>query len=187
MNAPSDPDLPGDTNEVPETAHSEDGRARDEILPLAFIDGAGVPPGWQVPWPDPPAPTAAPRRDRHVQILTSAATSATITLLMLWLWGPAQPAGDSRSPTDPAGTASRHLEPAEDGARSHAAATDGPTRIAAAVPAGQPVTGIRQVVDGPQAADPATGFAVVTQPPGASVTINGVGYGRTPIRIKFLP
>jgi hypothetical protein len=31
------------------------------------------------------------------------------------------------------------------------------------------------------------GFVVITEPEGAHVTINGVGYGTTPVRIEHLP
>jgi hypothetical protein len=72
-------------------------------------------------------------------------------------------------------------------ARSKAAAADEASGVVQVLSTNESAPAIRTVVRKGSATWSSTGLAVVTQPAGASVTINGVGYGRTPIRIKYLP
>jgi hypothetical protein len=92
---------------------------------------------------------------------------------------------ESASPDEHARRAETVSRPG--GAARAAAAADGAPGAVQVVSADERTTAIRKIVRETSATWSSTGLAVVTQPAGASVTINGVGYGRTPIRIKYLP
>jgi len=64
--------------------------------------------------------------------------------------------------------------------RTPPAADRTPTRAASRNVASEPEVRVATMSRRP-------GFVVVTEPEGAHVTINGVGYGMTPVRIEYLP
>jgi PEGA domain len=147
-------------------------------------------------------------------IATTAVTSASLALLAVWLLGPAPPEAERSVPVlvlqpAPARQPPPAVQPAparqpaaaiaaQQGARVAASIrTPAPsTRVAAAPPARkaalssvQPakVATRREVAGRPQGAGAASGLVVVTEPTGARVTINGVGWGSTPLTIPYLP
>jgi PEGA domain len=164
-----------------------------------------VPPGWRVPWPEPPSPAERRARvDRLLGILTSASTSAAVSLLVLWLWGAGQ-AGENQS-----GVTVTYQPLAADAQGQHLPADESPQTKqrapqASMVPATTPSNGSFRAAgrENPELVPDATSsdadvarttavtrsaaLVVVTQPEGARVTINGVAYGTTPARIRFLP
>jgi hypothetical protein len=179
------------------------------MKPVAFSNPPDVPPGWSVPWPDPPS-AQDERFDRLVGILTATFTLAGVSLLAVWLWTPAQSAGrdavtaSASTRRNTAGRQNTTLAPAPDrGTRGSVQETaELRTRLApsggvapAAVLARderrrdpRPDTNSNAGYDQRAALQGRTaGLLVLSQPLGARVTINGVGYGTTPARIPYLP
>lgn len=126
----------------------------------------------------PHAPAISIRSNLWV-IAIAAVTSAGVSLLTVWLWSPGVTAVGERAATtsnEPAEEASAMPEatPEPSGISSPAAAIDG--------------TG---TADGTQVARAAASapsrLVVITQPAGARVTVDGVGWGVSPLTIRHLP
>jgi PEGA domain len=152
------------------------------------------------------------RDSRFSVISTAAGTSAIVSLLTLWLWTPVIPhvdnsAGtvsvtyellDSEHPQD--GRIEDTTDVTEPDAGLIATKTEAAvvpvsrsTRAAANDPRARSESQRRAAEDDRDAV-PSSAAAVglsriviVTEPAGASVTINGVGYGTTPLTIPYLP
>jgi hypothetical protein len=162
--------------------------------------------------------------DRTSIVATAAVTSACVSLLTMWLWGPGGPSG-----TEPLAATSHPRAVGEPGASFSVprgvatqpgagasisgAATSEPrpgtpqTRQGMTTPA-QPAAATAQArritaADSAPAASPhsaraanpptpaagsnaSTRLVIVTEPEGARVTINGVGWGTTPLTIRYL-
>jgi hypothetical protein len=149
-----------------------------------------------------PGSTIEPRRavahdrDQRFSVMaTAACTSASVSLLTLWLWTPA-PAHVNEG----TGTVSVTYEQLDSTAQADDAAAGADATI---VPIAQSVSAPLEApatASGPPAGkigdeekapvndgQGASRFVITTQPEGASVTINGVGYGTTPLTIPYLP
>ena len=139
------------------------------------------------------SPETIRERDPRFSVMaTAACTSATVSLLTLWLWMPSTPAARDANGTvsvtyellDPERAQDGHddVDDADERApvadvistRGDAAAvrTSGPTRTS--------------LESATRQAEPGDRISITTQPEGASVTINGVGYGVTPLSIPYL-
>ena len=137
----------------------------------------------------PPHDEARGRDPQLSVIATAAGTSAIVSLLTLWLWTPVPPRVDGAG-----GTVSVSYEPldqerAQDG-RSEAAVEPAPIAGARSTRGG---SGVVTAAARRAAADDnlddvsVSRVRITTQPEGASVTINGVGYGTTPLAIAYVP
>jgi hypothetical protein len=178
------------------------------VKPAAFNNASDLPPDWSVPWPDPPSPEDE-RFDRMVGILTAAGALAGVSLLAVWLWGPGptergHDATSASARRNPAARQTNPAAPAIVGTAGSAPETADP-RMRLAPPYGTPAAVLARDTerrrrpstdDAPvsTAYDPRPavqgrtgGLLVLSQPLGARVTINGVGYGTTPTRIPYLP
>jgi hypothetical protein len=135
---------------------------------------------------EPPRNATGQRDPRFSVMATAACTSAIVSVLTLWLWTPAPPPGD-----DSGGTVSVTYEPLDPERARDGRAGDGTDSRdpVADVVATSGDSAVVPVSGGARAAslDAATRISITTQPGGASVTINGVGYGTTPLTIPYLP
>jgi hypothetical protein len=142
---------------------------------------------------EPPHDEPRERDPRFSVMATAAGTSALVSLLTLWLWTPAPPrAGDAN------GTFSVTYELLDqdrgrDG-RADDAATRAPVAGAIGVQGESVVVPVSHTPAAPlerstddEDARSSSRIRIITQPEGASVTINGVGYGTTPLEIPYLP
>ena len=142
----------------------------------------------------PPDREVRERDSRFSVMATAAGTSAFVSLLTLWLWTPA-----AITPEVPGGTVSVTYELLEAGSGDDGSEAtdlgDAPDVEPAVTPAAGEVAGDslsrravadRSVVRVSDTASPSR-LAISTKPEGASVTINGVGYGTTPLTIPYLP
>ena len=140
-------------------------------------------------------PHAEPReRDPRFSVMaTAAGTSALVSLLTLWLWTPAPPRAHDANGTVSVTYELLDQERGRDG-RTDDAATRAP--VAGAIgthgeslvmpishTAGASLERSTQGDDPP----PSSPIRIITQPEGAGVTVNGVGYGTTPLEIPYLP
>ena len=152
-----------------------------------------------------PMPVPA-HNERVSSILTTAVTSAGVSLLTMWLWGPVTPPG-----TESLDAASKVGEQAPEpqvvlgmavvNAPIPAAAPSSPAlplaRNAAAIPPALPLAAKASPISralrlatnaSPVSAAPGSSrLVVITEPEGARVTINGMGWGTTPLTIHNLP
>lgn len=158
-----------------------------------------VPDGWHVTWPDPPS--ARDERIQHMLGLFAAGCAfALASSLVLWLWGtrdsrdlaPNRNLGtfaDADPDADPA-TPAAVLPPGLPGAAGAGSGTtdEGGALAPKRLPGSQPGESSGSVdTRRPQSGRRTSGLLVVSEPPGARVTINGVGYGATPARIAYPP
>jgi hypothetical protein len=131
-------------------------------------------------------------------IVIAALTSASVSLLTIWASGRASVPGNewvpvvtvSYEPLEPAATA-QPLEPAGSAAPSAEPANTGAPAFGDAAAGGGTTGSLATARDtttpqGTSGSAP-SGFVVTSQPEGAHVTINGVGYGVTPLNVRFLP
>ena len=152
------------------------------------------------------------RDPRFSVISTAAGTSAIVSLLTLWIWTPVAPhvadsSGsvsvtyeqlDSERPQD--GRADEEMPEAKE-PEAGVIATRGddavlpvahPTQEAppgstARSAARRPTADVEKDVAPASAAVGVSRIVINTEPAGATVTINGVGYGTTPLTIPYLP
>jgi hypothetical protein len=141
---------------------------------------------------EPPHDEPRERDPRFSVMATAAGTSALVSLLTLWLWTPTPPRA-----ADANGTVSVTYE-LLDQERGRDGTDDATTRdpVAGAIGAnGQsvvvpvshtPPRRSSESTDGEDAPS-SSRIRIITQPEGAGVTINGVGYGTTPLDIPYLP
>ncbi|HTM34937.1 MAG TPA: PEGA domain-containing protein [Vicinamibacterales bacterium] len=141
---------------------------------------------------EPPHDEPRERDPRFSVMATAAGTSALVSLLTLWLWTPTPPRA-----ADANGTVSVTYE-LLDQERGRDGTDDATTRdpVAGAIGAnGQSVVvpvshtaaaPLERSTDGEDAPS-SSRIRIITQPEGAGVTINGVGYGTTPLDIPYLP
>jgi hypothetical protein len=144
------------------------------------------------------------RDPRFSVMVTAACTSAAVSLLTLWLWMPSAPPAQDGNGTVSVTYELLDPERAQDGrdddADERAPVADvmstrgdagvvprsGAARTSLESAAGQAE---RRGDDdlSPVGTARASRLSITTQPDGASVTINGVGYGTTPLSIPYLP
>jgi hypothetical protein len=135
--------------------------------------------------------TVPSRSDWFVGLAISAGISACVSLLALWLWSQNQaPASDA------VGQLTITYEPldAVQPASTTAAPTPSPEgesqrdrETAAAIDAGAPAAAARPAQPARAATAGTPALVVISQPEGARVTINGLGYGSTPLTVAGLP
>jgi len=142
---------------------------------------------------EPPHDEPRERDPRFSVMATAAGTSALVSLLTLWLWTPAPPRA-----ADANGTVSVTYELLDQERGRDGGADDATTRdpVTGAIGAnGQSVVvpvshtaaaPLERSTDGDDAPS-SSRIRIITQPDGAGVTINGVGYGTTPLDIPYLP
>jgi PEGA domain len=138
--------------------------------------------GWTI-WRERPSTPGGPSNTWFAVMATAAFTSAGISLLTLWLSSPGQTAGIDSVPT--VGVWYEPLESisTERDALEAAASPDARDRPGSAARAAR-----RAGVPAPaRTANVRADRIVITQPAGARVTVNGVGYGATPLSIPHLP
>lgn len=131
----------------------------------------------------PPAPPPTPRRTRPGQAFAlggAAAIAAVAGLMAVWLWSQA-PGLD----TDEAATVTVSYEPLVEPARA-----DGPPTVTAVRRARSRAEPTRFAAGAPVVRERlgpgSTGLEVITEPVGARVTVNGVGWGSTPLALTNL-
>lgn len=139
-----------------------------------------------------PLPAAVPRTRRLTRTVAAVAVGiAALTLGVLWQSGRerrvpsvtqapvAPPAARTDVPVEVARAVSREAVPAS--------ATAGTTEPAAndTAPLPRDPATSTDAIPAPPRAD--AELEIVTEPEGAHVTIDGVGWGRTPVTIKYLP
>jgi cytoskeletal protein RodZ len=167
----------------------------DEAIPLARLERVLQPPVEPAP-PAEPAPVRTPLLTRQRVIVGAALIAITaIAGYMMRNRGPSALEAQQTAATDTAPqlsvqTVSHSIPSATVGTSLRA----GDSTVARpggqdAVPAAVTVpTQVEAPVSSPAAAqDPATRLVVTTQPPGARVTVNGIGWGTTPVTIRYLP
>jgi hypothetical protein len=160
------------------------GVARPEIAPstgaAGFVGDSTAFSEWAFVWRRPPRAGRAIGIDPLRLIAIAALTSAAVSLLTIWISGGAQ----VRVPGNewvPVVTVS--YEPLEPESTAPAVAAAGSPAAPISETANEEA---RPVPRGTTEPAP-TGFFVTSLPEGASVTINGVGYGITPLTVRFLP
>jgi hypothetical protein len=138
------------------------------------------------------------RNDWLLGVVASACISACVSVLAMWLWGGQ---GQAASPdlVDAMTVTYEPLEPSvapQQGTivePSQQAEADDPVttrsslaRDARAVPRREAAV-LASNDRAPVTLSRRSGFVVITEPEGAHVTINGVGYGTSPVNIRYLP
>jgi hypothetical protein len=127
------------------------------------------------------------RDDRLSVIVTAAFTSAGVSLLTMWLWSPGLPAGNeavavAESRKRAEAPVRQGLPAPQEGRVRQETPVDAPILVAAA----REPSGAHDIVRATDAYGPSP-LIVITEPAGARVTINGVGWGTTPLTIRHLP
>lgn len=139
----------------------------------------------------PPTVPAWVRSDRLQVLATAAVTSVLVSGLTLWMWGQGRVVSGSEVGAvtvsyellDSGAGAADSVEPGEAFEKSEARPEDSPARVVAARQDGDVVP----VTSGSTGVDRPARLVVITQPSGARVTINGVGWGTTPVTIPYPP
>lgn len=142
---------------------------------------------------EPPRDEPRERDPRFSVMATAAGTSALVSLLTLWLWTPAPPRAGAANGTVSVTYELLDQERGGDG-RADDAATRSPVADAigahgesVVVPVSHTAApSLERSSDGEDASS-VSRIRIITQPEGASVTINGVGYGTTPLDVPYLP
>jgi hypothetical protein len=170
--------------------------------------GIGVPVGERPS--EPPSRTLRSRHGQNLALGGAALISAVAALMAVWLWGRAdtggrdedasvtvsyeplaEPVGDAspavlESPADAAATPSTEAERPRRPAPSSPEAGSAAPRATASRPVRVPRTARpAQGGSSPPAAG-STGLVIITEPPGARVTVNGVGWGSAPLTLGNL-
>jgi hypothetical protein len=129
--------------------------------------------------------TARARPEPLTVVATAAITSAGVTLMTMFLWnqGIAPPALALRGvDAVPASIAAVAQSPAIELAPSASADS-----INDRAPAAERATDTDRGAERAAAADSSRAVAIISEPDGARVTINGVGWGITPLTVRHLP
>lgn len=129
-----------------------------------------------------PAGLTAPARIARAVGIVAAAIAVALALAVLWQPERTQTALAVVEPAKPPAHVTAppaHVDPP-------------PAAVPSSAPASAPTNDVRPVVAPPPATDdpaPARGDAlvIVTEPPGARVTIDGIGWGTTPVTVPYLP
>jgi hypothetical protein len=164
------------------------GAPDDQTLatPYRIVGATRAASGAGVAWRDQPVPRPAPGTHGGMTVVaTSAITSATVTAVMLWLLGQGQtPWADAvAGAPDPQVPSEAYVETARPLVQEAWILTAPPSERPVPPPTRSetsPVAQSRPAPSGP------SGLVVITEPDGARVTINGVGWGSTPLTIQHL-
>jgi len=144
---------------------------------------------WQRPVPVPAY------NERVSSVFTAAVTSASVSLLMMWLWGQGRPPGTES--LNAASTSGEEAQAPESEAVLGTLVVNAPLPAPAPTPPTRPLARkaspissaprlARSVPPVSRAPEP-SGLVVITEPEGARVTINGLGWGTTPLTVRSLP
>ena len=151
-----------------------------QIDPTLEVTGAST-----IVWQDKPAPAAVATLTRHdwfVGVAMSACLSTCVALLALWLWGQSQGKGG-----DAMGVLTVTYESMDADSQGQSGAAGASSNATGSAPAEATPSSAREVARDAVDVRPASSFIVTTEPAGARVTVNGVGYGSTPLAIRYLP
>lgn len=134
---------------------------------------------WRLAWRARPSLRSAwARSDRLGVVATAALTSVAVSLLTMWLWKPAKPSEAPSVAVASAANAEAQLPDPQLRSNTPEVASRPPVPVAAP----------RAIVSAPTAPpSPVSPLVIATEPAGARVTINGVGWGTTPLTIRHLP
>jgi PEGA domain len=193
MNSPLDDSAPG-ADEVsrsdvgppdgPDVAHDL-GEDIVSSSPLRIDPTPEVTSGSTIVWQDQPAPAALATLTRHdwfVGVAMSACLSTCVALLALWLWGQSQGRG-----ADAMGVLTVTYESMDADSQGTSGAARASIDATASAPAEATPSPAREIARDTADARAASSVIVTTEPAGARVTVNGVGYGSTPLAIRYLP
>jgi hypothetical protein len=128
---------------------------------------------------------AGSRPEPLTVVATAAITSAAVSLMTMFFWnqGIALPTLALRgADAVPASIAAVAQSPAVEPAPSHSAGSDNDR-----APAAEKDTDADRGSERAAAIDSSRAVAIISEPDGARVTINGVGWGTTPLTVRHLP